>query len=314
MPAFTASAPGKVILFGEHAVVYGRPAIAVPVIQVKARAVVTADLRGEPGVVKIQAPDIGLETNLSGLPDIHPIAVAIRGVFTTLNVNRRPACVMRITSSIPVAAGLGSGAAVSVAITRSLSAFLGSPLPDERVSALAYEVEKLYHGTPSGIDNTVITYGKPVYFVRQQPIVTFAIKHPFTIVIADTGIRCPTSVPVGEVRKAWQADPEGYETFFDSAGEIAEAARRSIESGEIERLGMLMDSNHVILGEMGVSSPELDRLVDAAHAAGAMGAKLSGAGQGGNIIALVTDENADRVAQTLQEAGAQGTIITHVGT
>jgi len=168
MPAISASAPGKIILFGEHAVVYGQPAIAVPVTQVRARAIVTAEPRQPAGSVRIQAPIIGLEAWLAELLPEDPLASVARLVFAELGLSQPPALTIRVTSTIPVAAGLGSGAAVSVAIIRALSEFLGRRLPAERVSALAYEVEKLHHGTPSGIDNTVIAYARPVYFVRRQ--------------------------------------------------------------------------------------------------------------------------------------------------
>ncbi len=192
MPAISATAPGKVILFGEHAVVYGRPAIAVPVTQVKARAVVTAAPRGAPGEVRLLAPDIGLDAILEELGSADPLAAAIREVASTLKVKQFPACTIKITSTIPVAAGMGSGAAVSVALIRALSAFFGHPLPDEKVSALAFEIEKIHHGTPSGIDNTVVTYSMPVYFVKGKPIETLQVRRPFTIVIGDTGVSSPT--------------------------------------------------------------------------------------------------------------------------
>ncbi len=314
MPAFSASAPGKIILFGEHAVVYGRPAIAVPVTQVNARAMVMPDPRGEPGVVTIQAPDVGLASTLAELPGNHPLSAAITGVAKALGVTRIPACTLRITSTIPVAAGLGSGAAVSVAIIRALGAYLGRPLPDERVSELAYEVEKLHHGTPSGIDNTVVTYARPVYFVRGRPVEIFDIARPFTILIGDTGIASPTARAVSDVRKAWKTRVDHYEALFDSAGAIAESARQAIQSGETERLGPLMDANQDVLHKMGVSHPELDRLVAAARRAGALGAKLSGGGRGGNMIALVNAERAGRVAAALREAGAARTLVTEVRT
>lgn len=312
MPAFTASAPGKIILFGEHAVVYHRPAIAVPVEQVAAKAIVSADLRGAVGSVKIQAPGIGLETQLSELSPEHPLAAAVHHTARALNVQRIPACTIKITSTIPVAAGLGSGAAVSVVILRALSAYLGHPLSDEQVCQLAFEVEKIHHGTPSGIDNTVITYARPVYFVKDQPIEQLQPRQPFTLVIGDTGIQSPTSVTVGDVRKAWQKHKDNYEALFDSTGAIADSARAAIENGAIELLGPLMDANHGLLRKLGVSCPELDRLVQAARAAGALGAKLSGGGRGGNMIALVTEKSAERVAQALLQAGAVRTITTQV--
>jgi mevalonate kinase len=321
MPAFTASAPGKIILFGEHAVVYGQPAIAVPVSQTQARAIVTASLRQPAGSVLVQAPDIGLESALADLPPDHPLAAAIQGVFSTLAISKPPALTVRITSTIPVAAGLGSGASVSIAVIRALSAFLGHPLADEQVSALAYEVEKLHHGTPSGIDNTVITWARPVFFVRGQDqegqrintIEPIQVPQPFTIVIADTGIPSPTANTVSDVRRAWQAAPERFNSIFQKAGRITRSARRAIESGQPLALGPLMDENHALLREMGVSSSELDRLVQAARSAGALGAKLSGGGGGGNLISLVSGETAPELAQALQSAGATRTIITTIG-
>lgn len=312
MPSFTSTAPGKIILFGEHAVVYGRPAIAAPVHQVQARAVVSAAPRRPAGEVLIQAPDIGLESRLADLPDEHPLACALNSVFIALGVARQPACTVRITSTIPVAAGMGSGAAVSVAILRALSAFLGSSLADERVSALAYEVEKLHHGTPSGIDNTVITYALPVYFVRGQPVQTLRLPRPFTLVIGDTGVASPTAIAVGDVRRAWQADPSKSEVMFDQVGQIALAARAAIEAGQVEALGPLMDENQAVLEQMGVSSPELERLIRAARGAGALGAKLSGGGRGGNMIALATDDTASQIGRALLESGAANAITTTI--
>lgn len=313
MPAFTAHAPGKIILFGEHAVVYGQPAIAVPVIQVRATATVTPILQKKSGVMKIQAPDIGLETSFNDLPSNHALAAAVHGVTASLGILRIPACTLKVTSTIPVASGLGSGAAVSVAIIRAMAAFLGNPLPDEKVSKLAYEVEKIHHGTPSGIDNTVVTYAKPVYFIKNQISETFDIKEAFTIIIADTGILSPTKETVGDVRNGWQAQPKRYERLFSAAGSIAKSARQAIEKGHTERLGPLMNENHELLIEMGVSSPALDNLVRAALEAGALGAKLSGGGRGGNMIALARKSDFDDIVSALRKSGAVSIITTQVG-
>jgi mevalonate kinase len=312
MPSITATAPGKVILFGEHAVVYGRPAIAAPVNQVRARVVISASPRSAPGRVLVQAPDVGLEAELGELPENHPLARAILGALHAFGLEQMPACTVRISSTIPVAAGLGSGASVSVALIRATAAFLGQRLSPERISALAYEVDKLYHGTPSGIDNTVIAYGLPVFFMRGQPVELLKLPAPFTLVIGDTGIQSPTSVAVGDLRRLWQDNPDRYEALFEAAGEIARAARRSIESGKPEQLGPLMNENQELLVEMGVSCPELERLVAAARSAGALGAKLSGGGRGGNMIALVQEQTAEMVAQALRQSGAVRTISTTV--
>jgi mevalonate kinase len=316
MPAISYKAPGKIILFGEHAVVYGRPAIAVPVSQVQARAMVTVNPTKEPGEIQIQAPDIGLQAKLKELPQNHPLAVIIEQVASALQISRLPAFTLRITSTIPVSAGMGSGAAVSVAAIRALSAFLGHLLPDEQVSDLTFEIEKLHHGTPSGIDNTVISYAKPVFYApgsgEENKMETFQVTQPFIMVIGDTGIPSPTSTSVGLVRQAWQADKEHFERIFDEIGNIVRTAHQAIKAGRPDDLGSLMNYNQALLQEIGVSSPELESLIQAALSGGAQGAKLSGGGRGGNMIALVSTESAERVTQSIREAGATRIITTTV--
>jgi mevalonate kinase len=305
----TASAPGKIILFGEHAVVYGRPALAVPVIQVHVEVNVSDSAR--PGIW-IDASDVDLHAELNTLPSDQPIASVIHNFLFLLRVSPFPNLEIEITSSIPVASGLGSGAAVTVALTRALASHLGHSMTDAEVNAFAYEIEKLHHGTPSGIDNTVVTYARPVYFVKGEPIEVFKVGKPFTILIADTGISAPTKKSVGDVRRLWMEDKPRWEAIFDKIGEISFTARRAIEAGKPEFLGELMNENHALLQMLTVSSPELDRLVEAALDAGALGAKLSGGGRGGNIIALVDSETAAPVSLALRETGARNTIITQV--
>lgn len=304
-----ASAPGKVILFGEHAVVYGQPALAVPVTQV--RVEVWIEKSFSPGI-QINAPDIQLNERLDSLLASHPLAATIRNTLSALGVSSLSGVTVLVRSSIPVAAGLGSGAAVSVAIIRAVAKHLKKELTNEQVNALAFETEKLYHGTPSGIDNTAITYAKPVYFVKGQPIEILRVGRPFTIVVGDTGIPASTKESVRDVRMQHHTKPEQYETLFAAIGSIAKTACQLIESGMPESLGPLMDENHALLRSMQVSSPELDHLVDAAGKAGALGAKMSGGGRGGNMIALVTDNKARTIALSLKEAGATNTIITKV--
>ena len=303
------SAPGKIILFGEHAVVYGRPALAVPVTQVHADVEISDSSRAG---IWIDAPDVNLHAELNTLPSDHPLASVIHNFLFLSRTSPFPNLSIKISSTIPVASGLGSGAAVTVALVRALSSSLFHPMNNDEVNTFAYEIEKLHHGTPSGIDNTVITSARPVYFVKGQPIETFRVGHPFTIVIGDTGISAPTKESVGDVRKLWEADKAAWEKVFDEVGEIANTARISIENGIWELLGDLMNANHQLLKKMTVSSPELDRLVEDARKAGALGAKMSGGGRGGNMIALVKPEMAESVSQALKEAGARNTIITQI--
>jgi mevalonate kinase len=304
----TSSAPGKIILFGEHAVVYGRAALAIPVSQVHVDVDISDSVRRG---IWIDAPAVSLHTELNTLSSDHPIASVIHNFLFLSRVAPFPHLDINIASTIPVASGLGSGAAVTVALTRALSAHLNFSMSDEEINTFAYEIEKLHHGTPSGIDNTVVTYAKPVYFIKGQPIETFKVGTPFTIVIGDTGISAPTKESVGDVRKFWEADKAKWERIFDEVGRIAQEAKTIIEQG-VQGLGDLMNQNHRLLQEMTVSSPELDRLVLAAIQAGALGAKMSGGGRGGNMIALVTPALADSVSRSLFEAGARNTIITQV--
>jgi mevalonate kinase len=347
-------APGKVILCGEHAVVYGRPALAVPVTQAWAEATIAPAAAG--AGITILAADLGEEIALRAAPADHPLAAAVRLALTwglgaggwglgirdqesgargqlpdsnfqpsTFNLQPFPDWRITVRSTIPIASGMGSGAAVSAAIIRAVAEATndgGRMTNDERrtttlsaaeLSAFVYEIEWLHHGTPSGVDNTVIAYGQPVYFVRGQPPQPFAIGRPFTVVIADTGIRSSTKIAVGDVRRAWEREPARFEALFDQVAEIVAAARTAIAHGEPAALGPLLDTNHALLQEIGVSCGELDALVAAARSAGALGAKLSGAGRGGNMIALVTDDAAPPVAAALTNAGAARVIVTQVG-
>ncbi len=262
---------------------YGRPALAAPVTQVCATAVVAA---AEPGSgLSIHALDLDQEVTLR--QEGHPLAKAARAALDWLHLSE-PDWRVDLRSTIPIASGLGSGAAVSVAVMRDIAAAAGRAIPLEEISSLAFEVERLHHGTPSGIDNTVVAYGQPVYFVKGQPPQPFAIGKPFLVAIGDTGIASPTRIAVGDVRTAWQREPGRYEALFDRVGRIVEAAQDAISAGKPEVLGPLMDANHALLQEIGVSSPELDHLVLTARAGGASGAKLCGGGRGGNMIALTT--------------------------
>lgn len=311
MKIIQTSAPGKIILFGEHAVVYGRPAIAVPVADVRAQA--TLESMARPGF-RIVAPDLGRDSLLSQAHADDPLAAMVWLTLKHLKQAEPPPATLTVRSTIPLGRGLGSGAAISTTIGRAIAEFFEQPLSPAELSSLVYEVEKLYHGTPSGIDNTVVAFEQPVYFIRGRPIQRLRVGQPFTLVIGDTGIVSPTHQAVGDLRQRWQTDPPRYEGYFDEIGAIVTQARVVIEQElvEIKALGALMNQNQEILETMGISSPELNRLVAAAHQAGSLGAKLSGAGWGGNMIALVSPEQVETVTQALREAGATGVLVTTV--
>ena len=311
----TAYAPGKVILFGEHAVVYGRPAIAVPVTQVRACAMVEDGPLGQ-GVI-IDATDLHLRHQAGDpVPATSPayaLEATVRNALQRLGIGGLPDLTLTVSSTVPIASGMGSGAAVATAIVRALAQHVGQALSPAEVSQLVYQTEVIHHGTPSGIDNTVIAFEQPVFFVRGKPIETLQVGRPFWLVIGDTGSQSPTKDVVGDVRRAWQAEPEKYEALFDRIGAVATRAGRAIEQGRPSALGELMDENQELLQAIGVSSPQLEKLIHSARTAGAMGAKLCGAGRGGNMIALVARAKAQRVADMLRTAGAVNFVISEVG-
>lgn len=303
----SATAPGKIILFGEHAVVYGRPAIAAPLAQIRATAVIHPASSG--GVI-LAAPDLELERNLADAAADDALALVVRQVQAAAGLERLPDMKITVSSDIPIAAGLGSGAAIAAATTRALALFLGleSLASPAWISDLTYEAEKIYHGTPSGIDNTVVAYERPVYFMRRQPqnlVERFHVRRPLRLLVGDTGMSSSTKSVVEDVRRSWENEPQRFNAIFDGCAALSKAARMAIERGDQREVGRLMNENHALLVEMTVSSVELDRLVNAAVRAGALGAKMSGGGRGGNMIALVTVNSEEAVRQALLAAGAR---------
>ncbi len=307
-----ATAPGKIILFGEHAVVYGRPAIAAPVSQLRATAVIENSKTRD---VQLIAPQIQRRRSLHNAPDSDPFAMTVRLFVEAAQIPFVTNLNITIQSDIPIAGGMGSGAAITAAMFRGLAHHYNKLdiLEPARLSELTYEVEKIHHGTPSGIDNTVVSYEQPLFFVKASPqnqIEPFTVGKPLKFLIGITGIRSQTKLVVSDVRRQWEADKKRFDLIFDGCGQIATAARQLIQLGDALQLGQLMNQNQELLEEMTVSSKELNSLTQAATQAGALGAKLSGAGRGGNMIALVTDESETAVHQALLQAGATAVYAT----
>jgi mevalonate kinase len=308
-----ASAPGKAILCGEHAVVYGQPAIALPVAGVTASAEVSGGTQA--GIV-VEAPDIDAVVRLD-LQSDHPLAGLIARTFEALSIHDVGCLNIVLRSTIPIASGMGSGAAVSAALVKALGAYYGVVLDPATVSTLVYESERYYHGTPSGIDNTVVSFARPIWYRRgagkAPPLLEpLTIGAGLTLVIGDTGVRCPTRITVGRVRERWSADQAAYDRLFGEIGATVEAVRVALRRGDIPSTGKFLDRNHELLQSIGVSSEELDRLVGAARHAGAVGAKLSGGGGGGIMLGLVESEYIESVEAALRAAGAARIIVTSV--
>jgi len=305
------SAPAKVILFGEHAAVYGKPAIAVPVSSLRASAYVHPETRGKG--FHIEALDLAQVLPVTIESDLvdNALIYTAQQVLKTLNATP-PDATIKLTSQIPMASGLGSGAAVSTALARGVAGAIGKNLDDDRLNHLIFEIEKLYHGTPSGIDNTVIVYERPVYFIKGMPLQSLTIGTPFTLVIGDTGEAGITRVAVGDVRKLYDANPTKITPILDEIGDISIRAKAIIEAGNPDDLAPLMIRNHELLRQLTVSADSLEKLIDVAMRAGALGAKLSGGGRGGNMIALVHPNQAQSVYDALLGAGARNAFITTV--
>lgn len=291
----TASACAKIILCGEHAVVYGQPAIALPLSDIRVTAT------AEPAdALTFVLQDLNETLTLEQTHPLTDLAVRVCAALTITP----PAVGIRIASQIPIASGLGSGAAIATAVARLLCG-LAQQTPDpDLINPLVYESEKQFHGTPSGIDNTVIAYEQPVYFVRGYTMERLEIQGQYTLLIGDTGVRAPTHIPVGDVRRMFEADPAKLSHVLNRVGQITRDMHRALRRSGPKTIGHLMNDNHRLLQQLTVSSPELDALVTAARSAGAYGAKMSGGGRGGNMIALVSPEAKAAVKAALIEAGA----------
>lgn len=299
----TFSAPAKIILFGEHAVVYGYPAIAVPFSSLRATATLKPNALHESGLfITADDPNIKLQLNDENLS--HPLIFMAHALLKVIGCDTPPNVTVALNSQIPIASGLGSGAAIAAVLGRALYAAINHPLSDAELNQIVFEIEKQHHGTPSGIDNTVIVHEQAVYFVRDQPIQSVEVHQPVHLLVADTGEQSPTRLAVGDVRKLYDSNPEKTTIIFQEIGRLVEHARQILKHGSVADLGPLMIENHRLLDELTVSSPSLDNLVSAAINAGALGAKLSGGGRGGNMIALVTPETAADVENALMTAGA----------
>lgn len=299
-----ADAPAKMILFGEHAVVYGRPAIALPLPDLRASAAVEPNTRGEAGQIELISPVTATDIWLHEAPSNHPLAAITKNTLT--RIERTAPVPLRITvdSTIPLGAGLGSGAAVSVAMSRAIGRYFGLDLEPETLSSLAYEVEIIHHGSPSGIDNTVIAYEKPVFFIRGKTLELFSLDKPISVVLAHSGQVTPTATAVRKVRDLHERKPEFTEACLDEIADLTHRAYKALRGGKLDQLGEWMNRNHTLLQSLGVSTPALDNLVEIAVSAGARGAKLSGAGLGGCMISLVEPGTREAVFQALLEAGA----------
>ena len=307
-----ASAPAKIILFGEHFVVYGEPAI---VLAIDKRAYATVDhsddkhlhvrsanlnLRGcfEDGVFKVEQGD-AREAKLK----FEPVKVAVEKVLA--QSKNRVGLNIEINSTVPVGAGLGSSAAVVAAVTYAVGSLLNVKMSKEDIFRITLEAERIVHGTPSGVDPAIATFGGAMLFQTDTGIKPFEVKTQIPLVIGDTGVARSTKVQVDRVRTVTENYPQIVEQMQRAAREIVLRAMDAFKHNDLKTLGDLMNFNQALLYGLGVSDESLEWLINAAKKAGALGAKLTGAGGGGCMIALANDEKLQEVLEAIMRAGGR---------
>jgi mevalonate kinase len=293
---------GKVILFNEHFVVYGIPAIA-SAIGAKTTAVVQ---RGAGSGVEIN--DDRPETKRYKAEKLAQQKESLDRMLKFMNIDtNNNAFSITLAGDLIAASGIGASAASCAAIARAFSQELGLNYSDDKVNEVAYEGEKGYHGTPSGIDNTAATFGGLIWYKREGAshlMEHMRLKKPVAIVMGNTGLVADTKIVVNGVKERKEKEPEKYAHIFKNAEQLAYDAREQLEAFNLEKVGSYMDENHALLQQIEVSCPELDALVDLARDNGAFGAKMTGTGKGGYMVALTPGRDLqERVAKAIEKKG-----------
>ena len=307
-----ASAPAKVILLGEHFVVYGEPAI---VLAIDKRVYAKAELRDDK---QLYLRSVNL--NLAGHFEnrflkmeqgsakearlrFEPLKLVVEKVLEIYGES--PGLSVEVNSTVPVAAGLGSSAAVAAAVTAAVGALLNVKVSKEDIFRISYEAEKIVHGTPSGVDPAISTFGGTLLFQMDTGFRPLEVKADIPLVIGYTGVERSTRAQVAKVRHIRDTYPRVVEPMMKGAREIVLRAIDALKEDDLETLGDLMNINHALLCGLGVSAESLEWLINAARKAGALGAKLTGAGGGGCMVALAEDERLEQVLDAIQRAGGR---------
>lgn len=309
-----ASAPGKVILTGEHFVVHGEPALVMAInryVEVSVeerndRAIYVSTSLGPSGLFvgdEFRSERGGGEAR--GM--LEPIKISAEAVLKRLGERRGLS--IEAASTLPVAVGLGSSGAAAVATVAAVGRLLGADLSRESIIGLATAAERYVHVNPSGIDQSVSAYGGVVSYSKSEGVSRLKVESVVPVVIGNTGVGRNTGRLVDNVRVRVERVPSVMKPLIEAAGKLTVQAIDALRSGDLKELGLLMDVNHGLLVALGVSCEELDRLVYAARRGGALGAKLTGGGGGGCVVALTRVEGREAVARSISEAGGAAMIV-----
>ena len=307
-----ASAPAKIILLGEHFVVYGEPAI---VMAIDKRVYARVEKRND-NRLHVRSMDLNLEVFFENgsfrveqgdlkeaKMKFEPVKQAIEKVME--KHGQHVGLDIEINSTVPVGAGLGSSAAVIAATTAATGAILGVKLSKEDILRITYAAEKIVHGTPSGVDPAISTMGGTMLFQMDTGFKPLEVKTNIPLIIGDTGVERSTRVQVEKVRDLVDKYPRVTEHLMKAAREIVLRAIEALKENDLETLGTMMNINHALLYGIGVSDESLEWLANAARKAGALGAKLTGAGGGGCMIALAREEKLEQVSEAIQRSGGR---------
>ncbi len=305
--AVSGDAPGKVILAGEHAVVHGYPAVAFPLHNLRARASVVS---ASPGYgTLIAALDLQQHARLSDLtPQMQLLTQAVEATLAAAGLQEEPDWILQIRSQIPIARGLGSGAAVICALVRAVSEAVGCHLNLEAQNRIVYASEAVLHGSPSGIDNLTVIYGLPLYYQKGHAPQFFQPRNSPSFLLADTGISVPTSTAVNKVAKLRHQRPNEVEGWLRDIGEISRTMYGALTQACHLELGPLINANQELLRRLGVSSVANEKLIQAALEGGAPAAKVTGAGLGGQVLVLAPEQECADLEKILLAAGAKAVL------
>ncbi|MDJ1135139.1 mevalonate kinase [Streptomyces iconiensis] len=311
----TGTAHGKVVLLGEHAVVYGAPALALPVPALGCRARVVRRDQGGHGLLGLRMVQVqpGMPSGVAPLPPHTQESSVPEGLRTLTETVLRdaglrslPGVDVLVESGVPPARGLGSSAACARSLALALDDLLGLQLSADAVFHRVQASEKAAHGRASGIDALATGSRRPV-LLADGHISNPPVGADGWITVADSGSGAGTRKAVAMLRDGFARDPGSREVFLHRSATLTRAGLRDMERGRLEALGGRLTDCHTLLAGLGLTTGRTDRLVDAALRAGALGAKMSGGGLGGCVIALTaTERAADALAaQLTAEHGAR---------